>query len=225
MLAGPARLHIRLRRLGIAPVLAHLAALLDLRVLFARVALDRGGDDARIDDLPAARHESGPLQRLAHRRADLAHQRFCLSLCLEPLAPHPDRLGARRLAAVCSSPRNCWKLRRYWTLAARLHELGTVHPRKMAALVGLAPFNRDSGRWRGQRRIQGARADVRRVLSMATWASIHTGSPLPHTYARLTAAGKPAKVALVACMHTYLRWLNAIARDRAPDDPPVLASA
>ncbi|QNH26472.1 IS110 family transposase [Xanthomonas theicola] len=100
-----------------------------------------------------------------------------------------------------------------------------MHPRKMAALVGLAPFNRDSGRWRGQRRIQGARADVRRVLSMATWASIHTGSPLPHTYARLTAAGKPAKVALVACMHTYLRWLNAIARDRAPDDPPVLASA
>lgn len=111
------------------------------------------------------------------------------------------------------------------TLAARLPELGTMDPRKIAALVGLAPFNRDSGRWRGQRRIQGGRADVRRVLYMATWASIRTGSPLSHTYARLTAAGKPAKVAIVACMHKYLRWLNAIARDRAPYDPPAIASA
>lgn len=111
------------------------------------------------------------------------------------------------------------------TLAARLPELGTVHPRKIVALVGLAPFNRDSGRWRGQRRIQGGRADVRRVLYMATWASIRTGSPLSHTYARLTAAGKPAKVAIVACMHKYLRWLNAIARDQAPYAPPEIASA
>lgn len=110
------------------------------------------------------------------------------------------------------------------TLAARLPELGTVHPRKIAALVGLAPFNRDSGRWRGQRRIQGGRADVRRVLYMATWASIRAGSPLSQTYARLTAAGKPAKVAIVACMHKYLRWLNAIARDRAPYAPPAIAS-
>ncbi|MFC6840090.1 transposase [Xanthomonas theicola] len=92
-------------------------------------------------------------------------------------------------------------------------------------LVGLAPFNRASGRWRGQRRIQGGRADVRQVLSMATWAWIRAGSPLSHTYARLIAAGKPAKVAIVACMHKYLRWLNAIARDRATYAPPTLASA
>jgi transposase len=111
------------------------------------------------------------------------------------------------------------------TLAARLPELGTVPARKIVALVGLAPFNRDSGRWRGLRRIQGGRADVRRVLYMATWASIRTGSPLAHTYARLTAAGKPAKVAIVACMHKYLRWLNAIARDRAPYAPPAIADA
>ncbi|MFC6840122.1 transposase [Xanthomonas theicola] len=89
------------------------------------------------------------------------------------------------------------------TLAARLPELGAVHPRKIAALIGLAPFNRASGRWRGQRRIQGGRADVRQVLSMATWAWIRAGSPLSHTYARLTAAGKPAKVAIVAaCTNT-----------------------
>ncbi|WP_211288383.1 hypothetical protein [Xanthomonas theicola] len=60
---------------------------------------------------------------------------------------------------------------------------------------------------------------------MATWAWIRTGSPLSHIYARLTAAGKPAKVAIVACMHKYLRWLNDIARDRATYAPPALASA
>ncbi|XQA63744.1 transposase [Xanthomonas sacchari] len=94
-----------------------------------------------------------------------------------------------------------------------------------AALVGLAPFNHDSGCWKGQRRIKGGRADVRRVLYMAIWASIRAKSPLANTYARLRAAGKPAKVAIVACMHKFLRWLNAIARDQAPYAPPVIAGA
>ncbi|WP_369938742.1 IS110 family transposase [Xanthomonas medicagonis] len=111
------------------------------------------------------------------------------------------------------------------TLAARLPELGTLPPRKLAALVGLAPFNHDSGRWQGQRRIKGGRSDVRRALYMATWASIRAKSPLAQTYARLQAAGKPAKVAIVACMHKYLRWLNAIARDQASYAPPVIAAA
>jgi len=104
-------------------------------------------------------------------------------------------------------------------------ELGTLPPRKLAALVGLAPFNHDSGCWQGQRRIKGGRADVRRVLYMATWACIRAKSPLATTYARLRAAGKPAKVAIVACMHKYLRWLNAIARDQAPYTPPAIACA
>lgn len=111
------------------------------------------------------------------------------------------------------------------TLAARLPELGAVPPRKLAALVGLAPFNHDSGAWQGQRCIKGGRADVRRVLYMATWASIRAKSPLANTYARLRAAGKPAKVAIVACMHKLLRWLNAIARDHATYAPPDIASA
>ncbi|QNH24154.1 IS110 family transposase [Xanthomonas theicola] len=94
------------------------------------------------------------------------------------------------------------------------------------ALVGLAPFNRASGRWRGQRRIQGGRADVRQVLSMAIWAWIRAGSPLSHTYARLTAAGKPAKVAIVAaCTNTCagsrpshaIRLLTALLRSLLHD--------
>ena len=111
------------------------------------------------------------------------------------------------------------------TLAARLPELGAVPPRKLAALVGLAPFNHDSGAWQGQRRIKGGRDDVRRVLYMASWASIRAKSPLANTYERLRAAGKPAKVAIVACMHKFLRWLNAIARDHAPYAPPAIAGA
>lgn len=110
------------------------------------------------------------------------------------------------------------------TLAARLPELGELDHRKLAALVGLAPFNRDSGHWRGQRRIHGGRADVRRVLYMATWAAIRAGTPLAATYQRLIAAGKPSKLAIVACMRKYLSWLNAIARDNAPYAPPAINS-
>lgn len=111
------------------------------------------------------------------------------------------------------------------TLLARLPELGQLQARPLAALVGLAPFNRDSGRWRGQRRICGGRPDVRRVLYMATWAAIRARSPLANTYAKLVAAGKPPKVAIVACMRKYLTWLNAMARDNASYAPPALGGA
>ncbi|MCD7100430.1 transposase [Stenotrophomonas sp. MMGLT7] len=106
------------------------------------------------------------------------------------------------------------------TLAARLPELGQLNRRQVAALVGLAPYNRDSGQWRGQRRISGGRSDVRRVLYMATWAAIRARSPLAQTYQRLCAAGKPPKLAVTACMRKYLTMLNAMARDQAPWAPP-----
>jgi len=105
------------------------------------------------------------------------------------------------------------------TLAARLPELGQLDRRQIASLIGLAPYNRDSGRWRGQRCIGGGRADVRRVLYMATWAAIRARSPLASTYQRLVAAGKPKKLAVTACMRKYLTMLNAMARDQAPWAP------
>lgn len=105
------------------------------------------------------------------------------------------------------------------TLAARLPELGQLDRRQIASLIGLAPYNRDSGRWRGQRCIGGGRADVRRVLYMATWAAIRARSPLAQTYQRLVAAGKPKKLAVTACMRKYLTMLNAMARDQAPWAP------
>ncbi|MCG8276744.1 IS110 family transposase [Stenotrophomonas sp. NLF4-10] len=105
------------------------------------------------------------------------------------------------------------------TLAARLPELGQLNRRQVAALVGLAPYNRDSGRWKGQRCISGGRPDVRRVLYMATWAAIRARSPLASTYQRLVNAGKPKKLAVTACMRKYLTMLNAMQRDNLPWNP------
>ena len=102
------------------------------------------------------------------------------------------------------------------TLAARLPELGTVNRRQIAALAGLAPYNRDSGVWRGQRHIVGGRADVRRVLYMATWSAIRCDPDIGSCYRRLVDAGKPRKAAAVACMRKYLTRLNAMKRDNAP---------
>jgi transposase len=99
------------------------------------------------------------------------------------------------------------------TLQACLPELGQLDRRQIAALVGIAPFNADSGQKAGQRHIWGGRARVRRVLYMATWSAIRCQSHLNARYAQLRARGKPAKVALVACMRSLLVGLNAMLRD------------
>ena len=102
------------------------------------------------------------------------------------------------------------------TLLAQLPELGKLNRKQITALVGLAPMNRDSGTLRGQRHIFGGRADVRRVLFVAALVGTRFNPVLKAFYARLLAAGKPKKVALVACMHKLLVILNAIARSRSP---------
>lgn len=96
------------------------------------------------------------------------------------------------------------------TLLADLPELGRLTRRKIAALVGVAPLNRDSGAHRGQRRIWGGRAPIRATLYMATVASVRCNPVLRAFYERLCAAGKPRKVALTACMRKLLTILNAM---------------
>ena len=98
------------------------------------------------------------------------------------------------------------------TLAAELPELGSLCRRKIAALVGVAPVNRDSGQMRGQRTIFGGRSEVRRALYMATLVAVRHNGVFKHFYQRLVAAGKPKKVALVAAMRKLLTVLNAIAK-------------
>ncbi len=100
-----------------------------------------------------------------------------------------------------------------FTLLAELSELGTLSRQKIAALVGLAPFNRDSGRFRGRRHIFGGRSDVRSVLYMAALSGIRYNPVLKTFYDRLIAKGKLPKVAITACMRKLLTILNAIIRD------------
>lgn len=102
------------------------------------------------------------------------------------------------------------------TLIAELPELGSLDRRRIAALVGLAPMNRDSGTLRGRRIIQGGRAPVRSALFMCVMVTIRHHLPLATTYERLRKAGKPPKVAMVACMRKLLTILNAILRDTTP---------
>lgn len=102
------------------------------------------------------------------------------------------------------------------TLTAALPELGRLDRRAIAAIVGVAPLASDSGNHKGTRRIWGGRGDVRAVLYMATLVAKRHNSVIKAFYARLTTAGKPAKVALVACMRKLLTILNAMIRDQAP---------
>jgi transposase len=102
------------------------------------------------------------------------------------------------------------------TLVALLPELGTLGRKQIAALVGVAPFSKDSGTLKGRRTIWGGRATVRAALYMAALTATRRNRALSPLYRRLKAAGKPSKVALVACMRKLLTILNAILRDRAP---------
>lgn len=97
-------------------------------------------------------------------------------------------------------------------LLAEWPELGKLDRRRVAALVGVAPLNRDSGQMRGQRSIWGGRAQVRRTLYMATLTAVRYNPVLKPYYEHLLAAGKRKKVALVACMRKLLTMLNAIAK-------------
>jgi transposase len=102
------------------------------------------------------------------------------------------------------------------TLMAELPELGSLAPRELSALVGVAPLNRDSGTLRGRRAVWGGRARVREALYMGALVATRYNPHIKEFYERLVAAGKPKKVALVACMRKLLVILNALLRDRTP---------
>jgi transposase len=101
-------------------------------------------------------------------------------------------------------------------LVAQLPELGHLTHKQIAALVGVAPFCRDSGTLRGQRTVWGGRSSVRTALYMATLVAVRYNGRLKGFYQRLIAAGKAKKVALVAAMHKLLKILNALLKNGTP---------
>ena len=104
------------------------------------------------------------------------------------------------------------------TLIAEVPELGKLSRREISALIGVAPINRDSGRMRGKRTIFGGRGSVRQVLYMAALVAVRFNPAIKVFYDRLVAAGKPKKVALVACMRKLLTILNAMVKTGKPWD-------
>jgi transposase len=106
-------------------------------------------------------------------------------------------------------------------LTAWLWELGRLNRREIAALVGVAPFNWDSGFWRGKRHIRGGRKRLRQVLYMATVAALRCNDVIRSYYHRLLQQGKAKKLAITACMRKLLTVLNAMVKNQQPWKPQV----
>ncbi len=100
-----------------------------------------------------------------------------------------------------------------YTLLGDLPELGTLSRKQIAALTGVAPFNRDSGRMRGKRRIRGGRANVRTALFLSAMSAVRFNPDIKRFYERLVQSGKHKKVALTACIRKIVTALNAMLRD------------
>ena len=107
------------------------------------------------------------------------------------------------------------------TLISSLPELGTISHKSISYLVGVAPLNRDSGKFRGKRRIGGGRAKIRCVLYMATLVAVRFNPVINAFYQRLISKGKLKKVALTACMHKLLIILNAMMKNNSSWKPQI----
>ncbi len=110
------------------------------------------------------------------------------------------------------------------TLLACLPELGSLNRKQISALVGVAPFNRDSGAWRGKRAVWGGRARVRAVLYMSALVATRFNPVIRDFYHRLLEAGKPTKLALTACMRKLLVILNSMVKHGSPWRAPITQS-
>jgi transposase len=146
------------------------------------------------------RQQDARLRQLERQRDQLEAELAQALATDPPLRQRADRLeqvqGIGRKTAI--------------SLLAFLPELGTLRPGQAAALAGVAPFNRDSGKWRGKRLIQGGRPAVRRALYMAALTASQRNPVLAPFYQRLIARGKPAKLALTAVMRKLIEYANRL---------------
>ena len=192
----------------------------------------KDADTRLLADLVARRRQIVAMILAERQRETRAPTRVRASIArlVKALARELDRLDADLDAAVKASP--AWRERENLlasvpgigkviarTLLAELPELGTLDRRKIAALVGLAPWTRQSGQWRGKSFIGGGRRDVRAALFMGAMVAARHNPTLKTFRDKLVTAGKPKLVALVAVARKLLIILNAIARSNQPWQP------
>ena len=207
--------------------------------------LDRFAAEVRPPLRPQSSAAVEDLQLLSRRRRQLVtdraaeqqrrrHDRAHLDLGYDPVAAALTAALAqvdRQLAALVQAEPEL-RARAAWlqsipgigpvagaVLLAEVPELGACTRQEVAALVGVAPFNRDSGAWRGRRRCWGGRAQVRAALYMAALTATRVNPTLRACYSRLIAAGKPPKVALVARMRKLLVLCNVLCKSQTTWDP------
>lgn len=158
--------------------------------------------------------------RLAHKRARRSIERIIAALRAELQATDKDmnshvRTHYADLATLLHTAKGVGDTT-IATLIGELPELGKLSRREICALVGVAPMNRDSGRYRGRRTIHGGRSGMRKALYMAALVASRHNPAIRPFYQHLLAAGKPKKVALVACMRKLLTILNAMVKNQSP---------
>lgn len=189
---------------------------------------------AALSELVTRRHQLIQMRTAETNRRH--QQRFGASVLehIEWLDDQIQRIEAQIKALVGTEPQWRQDLERWqsvpgvgpvlsYVLLASLPELGQLNRQQISALAGVAPLCCDSGTYRGQRRIWGGRASLRRCLYMAALVATRFNPELKAFYERLVSRGKPKKVALTACMRKLLVCLNAMQRDAAPYRPPALA--
>jgi transposase len=208
-----------------AAVLASFAAavrpeprpLLDEQALEVQALLNRR---RQLIDMRTAETNRLDTCRVARVRKDLEKTIAWLTRRIKQVDDDIDKLIRsmpvwREREELLSSPKGVGKTTAR-TLLTALPELGRLDRRKIAALVGLAPFNNDSGTYRGKRTIRGGRPEIRAVLYMATLTATRFNPTIRAMYVRLVSAGKAHKVALIACARKLLTILNAMVRTNTP---------
>jgi transposase len=212
---------------------------IDARMLAAMAQCLRPGADGAIDPV---REQLAELHKrrdelVAFRKQDRTRMAGASTHLVASLAAHIAWLDEavrdfdRRIAALIAEHQELQSAQRLMrsvpgigpvcaaTLLALLPELGSRSPKAIAALAGLAPFNVDSGKFRGARTIHGGRRRVRQALYMAAVSVTSTTSRFARTYRAMREAGKPAKVAFIAVARKLLVTLNAIVKEQQPFHP------
>ena len=152
-----------------------------------------------------------------HLHADIKKHIDYLKKAMDKLEKKLDQMIAKtpewnRLMTLLLSVKGIGKILSY-TLMSELPELGQLNRKKIAALVGIAPMNKESGAYKGQRKIRGGRHRIRTVLFMAMLSAIQSNRKFKTIYKRMVEAGKPKKVALIACMRRLMVILNTMVKN------------